>query len=47
MQRILHDEVPTLFVTGRREIMAMRANVRGLKAHPQHWSFGFDKVWRG
>lgn len=47
MQRIVQDEVPALFITGRREIMAMRTSVRGLKAHPQHWSFGFDKVWRG
>jgi peptide/nickel transport system substrate-binding protein len=46
MQRILHDEVPALFVVGRREIHAQRASVMGLKAHPQHWSFGFDKVWR-
>lgn len=46
MQRILHDEVPAIFVAGRREVIAMRANVHGLKAHPQHWSFGFDKVYR-
>lgn len=46
MQRILHEEVPTLFVIGRREIVVHRSDIHGLKAHSQHWSFKFDTVWR-
>ncbi len=46
VQRLLQEEVPTIFVVGRREIIAHRANVRGLNAHPQHWSFKFNTVWK-
>lgn len=46
MQRILQEEVPAIFVVGRREAIAYRSNVRGLKAHPQHWSFKFNTVWK-
>ena len=46
MQRILQDEVPSLFVIGRRSIIAHRSNVQGLKAHSQGWSLHFTKVWK-
>lgn len=46
MQRILQDEVPTLFVIGRRSIDAYRSNVHGWKAHSQSWSGKFDTVWK-
>ena len=46
MQRILQDEVPTLFVIGRRSIDVFRSNVQGWKAHSQSWSGKFDTVWR-
>jgi len=46
MQRILQDEVPTLFVIGRRSIDAFRSNVHGWKAHSQSWSGKFDTVWK-
>ena len=46
MQRILQDEVPTLFVIGRRTIDVYRSNVHGWKAHSQGWSGKFDKVWK-
>jgi peptide/nickel transport system substrate-binding protein len=46
MQRILQEEVPAIFLTGRRETIAFRSNVHGLKAHPQHWSLRFTEVWK-
>lgn len=46
MQRILHDEVPTLFVIGRRSIDVHRSNVQGWKAHSQSWSGKFNGVWK-
>jgi peptide/nickel transport system substrate-binding protein len=46
MQRILQDEVPSLFVIGRRTVIAYRSNVHGLKAHSQSWSLHFSKVWK-
>jgi peptide/nickel transport system substrate-binding protein len=46
MQRILHEEVPTLFVIGRRAIDVYRSNVHGWKAHSQSWSGKFDTVWK-
>lgn len=46
MQRLLQKEVPSIFLTGRREIIVHRKNVRGLKAHPQYWGIQFAKVWR-
>ena len=46
MQRLLQDEVPSLFVTGRRTIIAYRDNVHGLKAHSQKWSLHFTNVWK-
>ena len=41
MQRLLQEEVPAIFLTGRRETIAFRSDVHGLKAHPQHWSMRF------
>ena len=46
MQRILHDEVPTLFVVGRRSIDVHRSNVHGWNAHSQSWSGKFNGVWK-
>jgi len=46
MQRILQDEVPTLFIIGRRTIDVFRNNVQGWKAHSQSWSGKFDTVWK-
>jgi peptide/nickel transport system substrate-binding protein len=46
MQRLLQEEVPAIFLTGRRETIAFRSNVHGLKAHPQHWSMRFTEVWK-
>lgn len=46
MQRILQDEVPTLFIIGRRTIDVFRSNVHGWKAHSQGWSGKFDTVWK-
>ncbi|MBT5263484.1 MAG: hypothetical protein HOL85_01525 [Rhodospirillaceae bacterium] len=46
MQRILQDEVPSLFIIGRRTIDVFRSDVQGWKAHSQGWSGKFDKVWR-
>jgi len=46
MQRILQDEVPTLFVIGRRTIDVFRSNVHGWKAHSQGWSGRFNTVWK-
>jgi peptide/nickel transport system substrate-binding protein len=46
MQRILHDEVPTLFIIGRRTIDVFRSNVHGWKAHSQGWSGKFNTVWK-
>ncbi len=46
MQRILHDEVATLFVIGRRTIDVYRSNVHGWKVHSQGWSGKFDTVWK-
>ena len=46
MQRILQDEVPSLFVIGRRTAIAYRDNVHGLKAHSQSWSLHFTNVWK-
>ena len=46
MQRILQDEVPTIFLIGRRTTIAYRKNVHGLKAHSQQWSMRFNKVWK-
>ena len=46
MQRILHEEVPTLFVIGRRTIDVRRSSVHGWKAHSQSWSGKFDTVWK-
>jgi len=46
MQRILQEEVPAIFLTGRREAIAFKSNVHGLKAHSQHWSLRFNEVWK-
>lgn len=46
MQRLLQKEVPSVFLTGRREIIVHRNTVQGLKAHPQYWGIQFAKVWR-
>jgi peptide/nickel transport system substrate-binding protein len=46
MQRILQDEVPSLFIIGRRTIDVFRSDVHGWDAHSQGWSGKFDKVWR-
>ena len=46
MQRILHDEVPTLFLIGRRTIDVRRSNVNGWNVHSQSWSGKFDTVWK-
>ncbi len=46
MQRILQEEVPTLFPIGRRTAIAYRDNVHGLKAHSQSWSLRFTEVWK-
>ena len=46
MQRLLQEEVPAIFLTGRRETIAFRSDVHGLKAHPQHWSMRFTEVWK-
>jgi peptide/nickel transport system substrate-binding protein len=44
MQRLLQEEVPAIFLTGRREAIAFKSNVHGLKAHSQHWSLRFNEV---
>jgi len=46
MQRLLQQEVPAIFLTGRRETIAFRSNIHGLKAHSQHWSMRFNEVWK-
>ncbi len=46
MQRIVHEEVPAIFLTGRRETVVYRSNVHGLKAHSQHWSLRFNEAWK-
>ena len=46
MQRILQDEVPSLFIIGRRTIDVYRSNVQGWKAHSQGWSGRFNTVWK-
>jgi|GEM_PF-394208 peptide/nickel transport system substrate-binding protein len=46
MQRILQEEVPAVFLTGRCEAIAFKSNVQGLKAHSQHWSLRFNEVWK-
>lgn len=46
MQRLLQAEVPSVFLTGRREIIIHRNTVNGLKAHAQCWGVSFNKVWR-
>ena len=46
MQRLLQEEVPAIFLTGRRESVAFKSNVQGLKAHSQHWSLRFNEVWK-
>jgi peptide/nickel transport system substrate-binding protein len=46
MQRILQEEVPALFVIGRRSIDVFRSNVHGWKAHSQGWSGKFNTVWK-
>jgi ABC-type transport system substrate-binding protein len=46
MQSLLQREVPSIFLTGRREIIVHRKNVRGLKAHSQYWGLQFSRVWR-
>jgi peptide/nickel transport system substrate-binding protein len=46
MQRILHDEVPAILPGGRKNTIAHRANVHGVKAHPQQWSVRFDEIWK-
>jgi peptide/nickel transport system substrate-binding protein len=46
MQGILQDEVPSLFIIGRRAIDVFRSDVHGWKAHSQSWSGKFDTVWR-
>jgi peptide/nickel transport system substrate-binding protein len=46
MQRILHEEVPTIFLIGRRTTNVYRSNVHGLKAHSQGWSLRFNAAWQ-
>jgi len=46
MQRILQEEVPALFVIGRREIDVYRKGVHGWRTHSQSWSGKFDTVWK-
>ena len=46
MQALLQEEVPAIFLTGRRETIAFRSDVNGLKAHPQHWSLSFAQAWK-
>ena len=46
MQRLLQDEVPSLFLMGRRTAIAYRDNFHGLKAHSQSWSLHFTNVWK-
>lgn len=46
MQRILQEEVPAILPCGRRNTAIHRANVHGLRAHPQQWSVRFDEVWK-
>ena len=46
MQSLLQREVPSIFLTGRREIIVHRDNIHGLKAHSQYWGLQFSKVWR-
>lgn len=46
MQRILHDEVPAILPSGRKNTAIHRANIHGLRAHPQQWSVRFDEVWK-
>ena len=46
MQRILQDEVPAIFLIGRREIDVARSNVHGWSTHSQTWSGRFNPVWK-
>lgn len=46
MQRILQRDVPSVFLTGRREIIVHRNSINGLNAHSQYWGVSFNKVWR-
>ena len=44
LQCIVVDEVPRIIPVFRPELMAMRADVKGLQAHPQAWPLLHD-VW--
>lgn len=46
MQRILQEEVPAIFLVGRRTLNVRRSNVHGLPVHPQSWSVRFKDVWK-
>lgn len=46
MQRILQEEVPAMFLIGRREIDVYRSNIHGWSTHSQTWSGRFNPVWK-
>jgi peptide/nickel transport system substrate-binding protein len=46
MQRILQQDVPAVFLTGRREIIIHRKSINRLNAHAQYWGVSFNKVWK-
>ena len=46
MQRILQEEVPAIFLVGRRTLNVRRSNVHGVPVHPQSWSVRFKDVWK-
>lgn len=46
MQEILHDDVPAILPSGRKNVLINRPNVRGLRNHSQWWSIRFDEVWK-
>lgn len=46
MQRLLQNEVPGVFLTGRKELIIHRNSVHGFRSHSQYWNVTFNKVWR-
>lgn len=46
MQEILHDDVPAILPSGRKNVLMNKSYIRGLRNHSQWWSIRFDEVWR-
>ena len=45
IQRVTQEDVPAIMLGGRRNMLAYRPWVNGLRSHSQNWSSRFESAW--